>query len=159
MCHAIDLGGIRLLSTPVDGVSAPLIEAHAISRIRGRLVRWFILGQPVGMRYPRLIVVGDSTNQAAPFPIEGTVSLEAPSEDVFETYWRTYFANIFNPARLKVQAMKSEMPMKYWKNLPEAELIPQLIQSARPRMAAMIEAEPTEPNQKIPAPIKRLPKP
>ena len=90
---------------------------------------------------------------------KGATKADAPSEDMFETYWRTYFASIFNPARLKVQAMKSEMPMKYWKNLPEAGLIPQLIHEARPRMAAMIEAAPTAPNQKIPAPAKRLPKP
>lgn len=89
----------------------------------------------------------------------GAGKRDAPTEDVFETYWRTYFASIFNPARLKVQAMKSEMPMKYWKNLPEAQLIPQLIEQARPRMAAMIEALPTEPNRKIPAPPRRLPKP
>ncbi len=88
----------------------------------------------------------------------GATKADAPREDVMEDYWRTYFASIFNPARLKVQMMKSEMPMKYWKNLPEAQLIPQLIHDARPRMAAMIEAAPTEPNLKIPAP-KRLPKP
>ena len=85
---------------------------------------------------------------------KGATKADAPSEDVFETYWRTYFANIFNPARLKVQAMKSEMPMKYWKNLTEAQLIPQLIRDANPRTLAMIEAEPTASNQRIPA-VKR----
>lgn len=90
---------------------------------------------------------------------QGAAKRDAPTEDVFETYWRTYFASIFNPARLKVKMMKSEMPMKYWKNLPEAELIPELIRQANPRMAAMIEALPTQPNLKIPAPLKRLPKP
>ena len=49
---------------------------------------------------------------------------DVPQEDVIEAEWRTYYANIFNPARVKIGAMKSEMPMKYWKNLPEAELIP-----------------------------------
>ncbi|MES2884878.1 MAG: TIGR03915 family putative DNA repair protein [Pseudomonadota bacterium] len=88
---------------------------------------------------------------------QGATKADAPGEDVFETYWRTYFANIFNPARLKVQAMKSEMPMKYWKNLPEAQLIPQLIRDANPRTLAMIEAAPTVPNQRIPA--AKLPKP
>ena len=38
--------------------------------------------------------------------------------------WRTYYQNIFNPARLKVKAMQAEMPKKYWRNLPEASLIP-----------------------------------
>jgi len=82
----------------------------------------------------------------------GATKADAPGADTIEDYWRTYFASIFNPARLKVQAMKSEMPVKYWKNLPEAQLIPELIREARPRMAAMIEAAPSEPNLKIPAP-------
>ncbi|WP_298327785.1 TIGR03915 family putative DNA repair protein [Asticcacaulis sp.] len=59
--------------------------------------------------------------------------------DETDDLWRTYFANIFNPARLKVQAMQSEMPKKYWKNLPEAELIPDLIRSAEHRVREMKE--------------------
>ncbi|WP_370521531.1 DUF4130 domain-containing protein [Paracoccus sp. S1E-3] len=43
--------------------------------------------------------------------------------DAAEALWATYFSNIFNPARLHVKAMKSEMPVKYWRNLPEARLI------------------------------------
>ena len=50
-----------------------------------------------------------------------------PADDALEATWRTYFSSIFNPARLKVAMMKSEMPVKYWRNLPEAELIPSLI--------------------------------
>lgn len=59
-------------------------------------------------------------------------ALERPDlpEDDADELWRTYFANIFNPARLKVKAMKSEMPVKYWKNMPEARLIPDLIAGA-----------------------------
>ncbi len=66
-------------------------------------------------------------------------------EDGAEALWATYFANIFNPARVKVAAMTSEMPKKYWKNLPEAALIPGLLASAEARVRAMQEAAPTEP--------------
>jgi uracil-DNA glycosylase family protein len=55
--------------------------------------------------------------------------------------WLTYYASIFNPARLKVKAMQAEMPKKYWKNLPEAALIPELVAAAPSRVAAMAEAE------------------
>jgi DNA polymerase len=65
---------------------------------------------------------------------------EAPQGDPVEGLWRSYYASIFNPARLKVGAMLSEMPKKYWKNLPEAELIPQLIAGAQAREAAMVAA-------------------
>lgn len=59
------------------------------------------------------------------------------TEDATDDLWRIYFANIFNPARLKIKAMQTEMPKKYWKNLPEAELIPQLIGEAETKVAAM----------------------
>lgn len=65
---------------------------------------------------------------------------DAPGDDPVEDLWRSYYASIFNPARLKVGAMLSEMPKKYWKNLPEAELIPQLIAGAQAREAAMVKA-------------------
>ncbi len=66
-------------------------------------------------------------------------------DDETDDLWRTYYAAIFNPARLKVKMMQSEMPKKYWKNLPEAELIPQLIEDAEARVRAMAEATAAEP--------------
>lgn len=65
---------------------------------------------------------------------------DAPGGDPVENLWRSYYASIFNPARLKVGAMLSEMPKKYWKNLPEADLIPALIAGAQAREAAMVRA-------------------
>lgn len=68
-----------------------------------------------------------------------------PPPDATEDLWRTYFASIFNPARLMVSAMTSQMPRKYWKNLPEAALIPDLIRQAPARARAMQDAAPTIP--------------
>lgn len=65
---------------------------------------------------------------------------DAPQGDPVEDLWRSYYASIFNPARLKVSAMLSEMPKKYWKNLPEAALIPQLIAGAQGREAQMVSS-------------------
>ncbi|OWU85337.1 DNA polymerase [Oceanicola sp. 22II-s10i] len=70
---------------------------------------------------------------------------QRPPEDATEDLWRAYYASIFNPARLMVSAMQSEMPRKYWKNLPEAALIPDLIREAPRRAAQMQAAMPTEP--------------
>ena len=64
---------------------------------------------------------------------------EAPGEDALDGLWRTYYKSIFNPARLKVKAMQSEMPVKFWKNLPEAALIPELIAGSQRRMVEMLE--------------------
>ncbi|MBV7259849.1 UdgX family uracil-DNA binding protein [Erythrobacter sp. WH158] len=65
---------------------------------------------------------------------------DAPSDDPTEDLWKSYYASTFNPARLKVGAMMAEMPKKYWKNMPEAELIPDLIASAQAREAGMVAA-------------------
>ncbi|WP_424927107.1 UdgX family uracil-DNA binding protein [Amaricoccus tamworthensis] len=70
---------------------------------------------------------------------------DRPPEDATEDLWRTYYASIFNPARLMVSAMQSEMPKKYWKNLPEARLIPDLIRKAPRRAVEMRDAMPTDP--------------
>ena len=52
--------------------------------------------------------------------------------------WKTYYAAIFNPARLKVDAMLKEMPKKYWKNMPETALIPGLIAGAQARKRELV---------------------
>ncbi|WP_025884688.1 UdgX family uracil-DNA binding protein [Asaia prunellae] len=58
--------------------------------------------------------------------------------DDVETLWHSYYQSIFNPARIKTKAMRSEMPTKYWKNLPETRLIPQMLADAENRVAAMV---------------------
>ncbi len=71
--------------------------------------------------------------------LPGATREDAPTEDPVEAIWKTYYASTFNPARLKVKAMQAEMPKKYWRNLPEADLIPELIAGAEARMATMID--------------------
>ncbi|TNF20341.1 MAG: DUF4130 domain-containing protein [Rhodobacteraceae bacterium] len=66
-------------------------------------------------------------------------------EDAAEGLWTTYFRNIFNPARVKINAMTSEMPRKYWKNMPETRAIPQMLAEAETRVRQMAEAAPTLP--------------
>ena len=68
----------------------------------------------------------------------GLTRAEAPDADSIEPLWREYYANIFNPARVKIHAMQAEMPKRYWKNLPEAQLIPALIREAPARVETMI---------------------
>jgi DNA polymerase len=65
--------------------------------------------------------------------------------DEADELWRIYFASIFNPARLKVKAMQAEMPKKYWKNLPEAALIPDLIAQAEAKVLEMAKRQASEP--------------
>lgn len=66
-------------------------------------------------------------------------------DDATEELWAEYFRSVFNPARLKVRAMQSEMPKRYWRNMPEARAIPALIAGAGDRARKMREAAPTMP--------------
>ena len=80
---------------------------------------------------------------------------DVPDDDRLEAYWRAYYSSIFNPARLKVGAMRAEMPQKYWRNLPEAAAIPELIRTASGRVDAMVE----QPVFSAPRPSRIVPPP
>jgi uracil-DNA glycosylase len=71
-------------------------------------------------------------------------------DDAREDLWRTYYASIFNPARLNSRMMRQEMPQKYWKNLPEVHLLPQLIQGAGERVQKMAERTPVPARRRVP---------
>ncbi|EAU43139.1 Uracil-DNA glycosylase:Phage SPO1 DNA polymerase-related protein [Fulvimarina pelagi HTCC2506] len=70
----------------------------------------------------------------------------APSGDDMEDLWLTYYASIFNPARLKVKAMQAEMPKKYWANMPETALVKPLVAGAEAAQRRMIETAPSLPS-------------
>ncbi|HYB98499.1 MAG TPA: UdgX family uracil-DNA binding protein [Candidatus Limnocylindrales bacterium] len=69
----------------------------------------------------------------------GADKSRAPLADDVESLWITYYSSIFNPARVKVRAMKAQMPVRNWKNLPEANAIAPLLANAPIRVNAMIE--------------------
>jgi DNA polymerase len=88
----------------------------------------------------------------------------APQDDELEPMWRSYYAAIFNPARVNPRAMRAEMPVRYWQNLPEIELLPQLLTTAGGRVETMMKsqtkesAEPYLPKEKtLPAIVASLP--
>ena len=74
-----------------------------------------------------------------------------PDEDAGEALWQTYYANIFNPARLNTRMMRQEMPQKYWHLLPETHLLPELVRSAGSRVQEMAEREHRPARRRIPA--------
>ena len=79
----------------------------------------------------------------------GARKQDAPPADAGEGLWLTYYQNIFNPARLKLAMMQKEMPRRYWRNLPEAELIGPLATVAAIRSGRMIDAPTTTPLRRI----------
>lgn len=109
---------------------------HHIVRHNGRFfvdrfaaMRWSILTPEVSLHWD-----GETLSEGP-----GASKADAPDGDPVEEVWKTYYASIFNPARLKKGAMLKEMPRKYWKNMPETALVPALIAGAQAREAAMIE--------------------
>jgi DNA polymerase len=95
--------------------------------------RWSILTPECSLHWDRVQL------RAGP----GATRRDAPRDDAKEDLWRRYYASIFNPARLKVATMRSQMPQKYWRNLPESPLIPDLVAQAQQRTTAMLTSDPT----------------
>ncbi|MBP7704504.1 MAG: UdgX family uracil-DNA binding protein [Caulobacter sp.] len=78
----------------------------------------------------------------------GVAKPDLPEDDMLGDLWKTYYRSTFNPARLKVKAMTKEMPRRYWRNLPEASLIPELVSAAEGRTRTMVAQAPTEPSKR-----------
>lgn len=85
----------------------------------------------------------------------GATRADAPTTDELEDFWRTYYASIFNPARLKAKTMQGEMPKRYWRNLPEAQLIPSLMAEAAGRTESMRQAIPEQPRKQTARAVSR----
>lgn len=63
-------------------------------------------------------------------PQEWQELAQAP-EDQGQQLWLAYYGSTFNPARLNRSVLENNMPVRFWKNLPEGPLIPQLMSQAR----------------------------
>jgi uracil-DNA glycosylase len=121
----------------LDGIYVAWFEPdhHIVRANAGFFVRrfasmnWSILTPEVSIHWD-----GETLSEGP-----GASKADAPDGDPVEEVWKTYYASIFNPARVKVGAMLKEMPRKYWKNMPETALVPQLLAAAQARESGMIE--------------------
>lgn len=100
---------------------------------RFRIMRWSILT-------PDESAVWDGTSLTYG---PGVPASAAPAADELEELWRTYYASMFNPARVNPRAMVRELPVRHWPTLPEATLIPSLISEASTRVNTMYQAPST----------------
>jgi probable DNA metabolism protein len=104
-------------------------------------MRWSILTPELSLHWD-----GETLSEGPPATRE-----DAPTGDPTEEVWKTYYASIFNPARLKTGAMLKEMPRKYWKNMPETALVKSLVAGARARETAMVDTARTRTGGNIQA--------
>ena len=158
-----DLGVLEEAEAPRPAAPAPVAEREAAGGLAdSRFVAWFepehhILRAEAGFFMRRfaslrwsILTPGLSAHWdggAVRFG-PGARRADAPAEDAAEGLWRAYFAAIFNPARLKPEAMRAEMPKKYWRNLPEAREIPRLMAEAPRRVAEMVARGATPPAER-----------
>ena len=130
-------------TNPVERFAAWFEPSHHIVRFTAPFFKRRFTGMPWSILTPKGCAHWDGDKLTYSPAVSAR---DAPKDDALEDFWRSYYASIFNPARLKTAAMQSEMPKKYWHNLPEAQLIPDLIRDARSREQGMKAAEPSLPN-------------
>ena len=71
--------------------------------------------------------------------VDSKVKADQPDADSHEDLWRTYYRSICNVARINPAAMQREMPKLYWRNLPEAPEIANLMREGAARFASSHE--------------------
>lgn len=104
-----------------------------------RLVAPFFSRRFKGMHWTILTPGGSATWDGQHLTYGPGVPLSAvPGDDELVSLWRDYYRATFNPARIKVKAMKKEMPVRYWKNLPETSEIESLLAEAPSRVEEMV---------------------
>ena len=81
----------------------------------------------------------------------GVPRSRVPVNDELDDLWRTYYAAIFNPARVNPHAMQRHMPRKHWGSLPEASLFSPLVQTAKTRVDVMAAQVPLSASAFLPA--------
>jgi DNA polymerase len=81
----------------------------------------------------------------------GVARSEAPEGDALEDLWKDYYRSIFNPARVKIKAMKAEMPVRHWATLPETESIASLLAQADERVLKMAKEQKASAADFVPA--------
>jgi len=98
-------------------------SGHFAERL-GR-TRWLIATPDDGVYWD-----GQRLHYQRPCPSEWQRLAQTP-EDKGEALWLAYYGSTFNPARLNRSALETSMPVRFWRNLPEGPLIPQLMSQAR----------------------------
>lgn len=74
---------------------------------------------------------------------DGVRRSERTDDDDGQALWIAYYQSTFNPARVNPTLMRRQMPVRFWRHLPETQTVVPLAATAAARTAAMIESAPT----------------
>jgi probable DNA metabolism protein len=144
-----------------DAVSRDVHHVHAFVRFKKvvdaegeRYVAWYKPGHKsirlaapffakrfAGMRWS--ILTPDGSAHWDGKTLRFTPGVDAPpaNEDELEELWSKYYATTFNPARTNLRMMRSEMPQRFWNNMPELANLGQVLAKAPARVAEMIAVQ------------------
>lgn len=145
----VDDGGNEPLHVAWFEPAHHIVEAVApFFARRFTAIRWAILTPRRCVQWTPHHLAGAACGNGLQFS-PGARRDSAPPADAGEALWLTYYASIFNPARLKLAMMQKEMPRKYWQNLPEAALISALAAQAAEQTGRMLEQPATTPTRAV----------
>jgi probable DNA metabolism protein len=101
----------------------PWAAEHFAERMGGH--SWLIATPTDGVRWD-----GSRLQHARPCP-PAWRKMAMQAADPGGDLWKAYYESTFNPARLNRSVLESNLPVRFWKHLPEGMLIPQLMSRAR----------------------------
>lgn len=136
-------GPARGLQQVLDGARDPS-DAHYVAWHRPdhrplRLTAPFFAERFASMRWTLLTPDESATWDGERIAFsEGVPQDQAPADDKLTDLWLAYYGSTFNPARIKLTAMRKEMPVRHWPTLPETRILPDLLAAAPARAEAMM---------------------
>jgi len=110
-----------------------------------RLAASFFAGRFASMRWSILTPDGSAHWDGESLHFGPGVDAPPANEDEFEELWSRYYATTFNPARTNLRMMRSQMPRRFWSNMPELANLGQLLAKAPARVGEMIAAQKKAP--------------
>jgi uracil-DNA glycosylase len=144
-----------------DAVSRDVHHVHAFVRFKKvtdaegeRYVAWykpdhksirlaapFFAQRFAGMRWSILTPDGSAHWDGKTLRFTEGVDTPPANEDGLEELWSRYYATTFNPARTNLRMMRSEMPQRFWNNMPELANLGQILARAPGRVEEMIAVQ------------------
>lgn len=121
-----------------DHLCLPLAAPHFAERFP--LMDWTIMTPDAcALWHDNVLTYGPGVPKS-----EGLLNANQSSADadVIEALWHTYYQHIFNPARLNMKATRQHMPQRFWKNMPETNLIDAMKHGGAARAQTFVDTQP-----------------
>ena len=129
-----------------DAFVAWFEPAHRVTELTAPFFARRFAAMPFAILTPDVCVRWD-TRMLAFTP--GADPADAPAADAPQDAWRAYCAAVFDSARRDARTTRPQTPTRYWRNLAEPRLIPELIARAEAQTEERVRQAPSEPSRRI----------